>query len=110
MTAIFIHDGDAVDYTPGADVAPGDVVVQEELVGIAKRPILTGKLGALHVKGVFDFPKTPGVGEAIDAGKLVYWDAGGGVATETVGANKLIGKTVLAATDDDTTVRARLDQ
>jgi predicted RecA/RadA family phage recombinase len=30
--AQFIHDGDAIDYTPGADVAAGDVVVLSDLV------------------------------------------------------------------------------
>lgn len=109
MTTVFYQDGDAIDYTPsGADVAAGEVVVQGELVAVAKRKILDGELGALHVKGVFDFPKTAGVGEAITAGALVYWS--GTVATETAAGNKLIGKTVKAATDDDTTVRARLDQ
>lgn len=37
--ATFVHDGRAIDYTPGGDVAAGDVVVQGELVGIAKTPI-----------------------------------------------------------------------
>ena len=31
------QDGAAIDYTPGTDVAAGDVVVQGELVGVAKR-------------------------------------------------------------------------
>ena len=36
--AQFIHDGDSIDYTPTiADVATGDVIVQGDLVGIAKR-------------------------------------------------------------------------
>jgi predicted RecA/RadA family phage recombinase len=36
-TAKFIHDGDSINYTPtSADVAAGDVIVQGDLVGIAK--------------------------------------------------------------------------
>ena len=110
--AKYIQTGDAVDYTPSADVGAGDVVVQGDLVGVAKLDIKTGKLGALAVSGVFDFPKTTGTGTAIATGTRVYWDATDGVAkadSET-GANKEIGKTILAAADTDTTVRVRLSQ
>jgi len=93
-------------------MAAGDVVVQADLVGVAKQPIAASALGALAVTGVFDFPKTAGVGEAIDVGAKVYWDEADQVAKtdDETGANKLIGKTVAAAGDDDTTVRVRLTQ
>ena len=61
-TAQFIHDGKSIDYTPGADVSAGDVVVQNDLIGIAKLDIASGALGALAVTGVFDLPKATGVG------------------------------------------------
>lgn len=111
-TAQFIHDGKSIDYTPGADVSAGDVVVQNDLVGIAKLDIASGALGALAVTGVFDLPKATGVGEAIAAGAKVYWDAGNTVATTdpAAGANKYLGKTVRDAGDDDATVRIRLEQ
>ena len=53
-----------------------------------------------------------GEGEAITVGAKVYWDVADGVAKEDAeaGANKLIGKTVAAAGDDDATVRVRLNQ
>ena len=111
-TATFVHDGKAIDYTPGADVSAGDVVVQGDLVAIAKLDIASGALGALAVTGVFDVPKTAGVGEAIGAGLKVYWDVADAVAKtdDEAGANKYLGKTVAAATDSDTTVRVRLEQ
>lgn len=112
-TATFIHDGHAIDYTPGSDVAAGDVVVQGELVGVAKQPIAANTLGALAVVGVFDFPKATGLGEAISVGADVYWDATAGEATTEEGSgsvNKKIGRSVAAATDDDETVRVRLSQ
>jgi len=110
--ARFIHDGNAIDYTPSAAVSAGDVVVQEELVGIAKLDIAADELGALAVVGVFDFPKATGSGSAISAGKTVYWDVADQQAKEDdeTGANKLIGKVVQSATDADTTVRVRLSQ
>jgi len=111
-TATFVHDGNAIDYTPGADVSAGDVVVQGDLVTVAKLDIGANTLGALHATGVFDFPKTAGVGEGITVGSKVYWDVADGVAKtdDETGANKYIGKVVKAAADDDTTVRVRLEQ
>lgn len=111
-TAQFIHDGKSIDYTPGADVSAGDVVVQNDLIGIAKLDIASGALAALAVTGVFDLPKATGVGEAIGAGAKVYWDAGNTVATTdpAAGANKYLGKTVRDAGDDDAAVRVRLEQ
>jgi predicted RecA/RadA family phage recombinase len=106
----FVQDGDAVDYTPGADVAAGAVVVQGELVGVAKLAILANKLGSLSVKGVFDSPKATGGGTAITAGANCYWNAAAQQATTTATGNKLIGKCVRAAVDADTTVRIRMLQ
>jgi predicted RecA/RadA family phage recombinase len=112
MSVKYIQTGDAVDYTPGAKVSAGDVVVQGELVGVAKLDIQTGKLGALAVTGLFDFPKAAGAGTAIAVGTRVYWDVAEQVAKadSEAGANKEIGKTVKAASDDDALVRVRLSQ
>jgi predicted RecA/RadA family phage recombinase len=111
-TAVFVHEGDTIDYTPGSAVAAGDVVVQGELLGVAKQPIAANALGALAVKGVFDFPKATGGGTAITAGTKLYWDVADqeAKADEEAGANKLIGKAVADAGDSDATVRVRLSQ
>jgi len=111
-TATYVHEGKSIDYTPGADVSAGDVVVQGDLIGIAKLDIAADTLGALAVTGVFDVSKTAGVGEAIEAGAKVYWDVADGIAKtdSEAGANKYLGKTVAAAGDDDETVRVRLEQ
>jgi predicted RecA/RadA family phage recombinase len=112
ITAQYVQAGDAVDYTPGAAVAAGDVVVQGDLVGIAKRLIAANSLGALSVVGVFDVPKATGGGSAIAAGAIVYWDVAEAVAKtdDETGANKQLGKTVAAAGDSAATVRVRLTQ
>lgn len=110
--AVFFHDGDAIDYTPGADVASGDVVVQSDLIGVAKREIKANTLGALAVKGVFDVAKEGGVAVTFAVGDKVYWDDTNNfaVATDGAGANKLMGKAVAVAADADTSVRVRLSQ
>ena len=127
MSVKFIHRGDAIDYTPSSDVSAGDVVVQEDLVGVAKLDIAAGLLGALHVSGVFDFPKATGTNTGLAAGAKVYWDTvnkvvvdadGSATATgtgtpEDEGNDEIfpyLGKTVKAATDDDETVRVRMSQ
>jgi predicted RecA/RadA family phage recombinase len=110
MGAIFVQDGATVDYTPAADVASGAVVVQNDLVGVATRPIPANTLGSLAVKGIFDFPKSTAGGSAIAAGITVYWNAGASQATATSAGNKLLGKVVKAAADADATLRVRLMQ
>lgn len=110
--ATFVYSGLDVDYTPTSDVDPGDVIVQGDLVGVACRAIAANALGALSVAGVFDFPKATGASTAIAAGVEVYWDVADAEAktdSET-GANKLIGKTVAAAGDNDAEVRVRMSQ
>jgi len=111
-TATFRHEGAAIDYTPGAAVAAGDVIVQGDLIGVANTDIPANTLGALAVEGVFDFPKATGVGTAIAVGSIVYWDDTAKEATTSsgAGANKELGKTVTAAGDNDTTVRVRVSQ
>lgn len=110
--AVFVQEGACIDHTPGSALAAGDVVVQADLVGVAKQPIAAGELGALAVEGVFDFAKEGGGGVTFAVGALVYWDDTNNlaVATDGGGTNKLVGKAVKAAADGDTTVRARLSQ
>lgn len=108
----YIGRGEAIDYTPTSAVTAGDVVVLGDLVGVAKRDIAANELGSLHVAGMLDFPKATGASTGITAGTNVYWDDAGDIATadDASGANKLIGKCVLAASDADTVVRVRMNQ
>jgi predicted RecA/RadA family phage recombinase len=106
--AQFIQDGDYIDYTPGSAVAAGDVIVQGDLVGVAKGDIAANKLGALALTGVFDFAKNTGV--AYTVGQILYWDDTTNVVTTTASGNKQIGKVVRAAATTDSTVRMRLSQ
>ena len=93
-----------MDYTPGSNVAAGDVVVVGSIVGVSTRAITANILGALSIYGIFNFAKSAGSGTAIAAGTKVYWDASNEVVTTTAGSNKCIGYTVEACTDDDTDV------
>ena len=110
--AQFVHEGKSIDYTPGADVTVGDIVVQGDLLGVAQLDMAANQLGAVAVAGVFDIDKATGVGTGIAVGVKVYWDAANKQATadDNAGANKYLGKTVAAAGDDDAKVRVRLEQ
>lgn len=109
--AIFVQEGESIDYTPVADVAPGDVIVQGDLIGIAKRSIAANALGALAIEGVFDVAKAAGGGVTFAVGAIAYWDDTNdlAVATDGAGANKRLGKVILAAADADSVVRVKLD-
>ena len=116
MGAKIVHTGFTIDYTPVAAVLAGSVVVQNDLVGVANLDMAAGRKGALHVAGVFDFPKAA---EAIAVGVKLYWDADGdpvggeagtGAATTVATDNVYIGKSVAAAADTDTAVRTRMSQ
>lgn len=107
--ATYVHDGKAIDYTPGGDVVPGAIVVLGDLIGIAKTDIKANTLGSLAVAGVFDIAKQAGL--ALSAGAIAYWNntTKVAVATDGSGANKRLGKVVVAALAGDATVRVRLD-
>lgn len=107
-TALFLNEGDAIDYTPGSGVTAGDVVVQNELVGVVQNDIAANVKGSLRIKGVHRFPCATGSGTAIAAGKKVYWNASSTTMTETSGGATLSGMTVLGAADDDATVKVLL--
>ena len=77
---------------PTADVAAGDVVVQGDLVGVARTPIAANTPGSLAIEGVFDFPKATGAGSGIAVGTKVYWDATNKVATATASTQQVPGQ------------------
>lgn len=112
--ARFVMSGDVIDYTPVAAVAAGAVVVQGDVIGIAKLDIAAAARGSLTTSGIFDIVK---INDEITAGAALYWDptgdpvggtAGTGGATTTAGALKFLGWAVEAAGAAATTVRCKL--
>jgi len=108
MEARLIHKGEAIEYTPSVDTAAGTVVVIDSLIGVTKLDIPAGVLGALAMIGVFDVVKAAGAGTAFTMGQEVYWNDTAKVATIDPTGNKLLGKAVADAGDDDVLVRVRL--
>ena len=107
MDARYVQKGDAIDHTPAADVAAGDVVVIGKIVGVAKLDIKAGELGALALPGVYEVAK--GTGVAFAAGMEVGWNASDrqAVAAGASGSVK-IGHAVSLSGASDQTVLVRL--
>ena len=106
MLARFVQKGESIDYRPETPVAAGDVIVQDNLIGIARLDIAAGTLGSLAVTGVFDVVKSDG---QIPVGAAVYWDEAEKKATSTSGSNRFLGKSILAAESEAETVRVLLN-
>ena len=78
-----------IDYTPGADVTGGDVIVLNGMIGIAAVDITSGVKGSLAVEGLFKLPKTTA---AWVRGLPVHWNPTGDPDNGTAGtgaANQL---------------------
>lgn len=68
-----ISDGRTLDYTvPAEGVKSGDVVLVNDVAGIATTDGKEGDTVALAVRGVFSLPKGGGI---IQQGKMVYYNA-----------------------------------
>jgi predicted RecA/RadA family phage recombinase len=90
INVIHVGDNDTIDYTPTADVPAGDVVVLNDLLGVALSPLQANRPGALMVWGLVDAPKAAG---SISVGTIVYWDATNKVVTTSATGNKRAGIT-----------------
>lgn len=107
--ATFKQEGEAIDYTPGSNVAAGAVVAIGSVgVGIAQTAIAANTRGSLLVDGVVEFPKATGTGTALTFGAKVYWDATNSVVTTTSSGNTLAGYVVAAAGTTDAVVWVKL--
>lgn len=106
--AQYLHIGNQIDYTPNADKVAGDVVVQNDLVGVVVNDIKADTLGALQVKGVFLVAKAA---EAIAVGEKLYWDNANNRVTKTKGALVVAaGRAVAAAASGDANVAMALNE
>ncbi|MGL6193675.1 MAG: DUF2190 family protein [Thermoguttaceae bacterium] len=106
MQARFKHDGKAIDFFPTSDITAGTVVINGSLVGIAKLDMSAGRLGALHVVGVFDVVKA---NVAIPLGSKVYWDDTAKQVVLNATGNTLLGIAVLEADAEAATVLVRIN-
>jgi len=105
--ATYVQDGDAIDYTPTVAKVAGEVVLQGDLVGIARTDIAANRLGSLAIEGVFEFSKPAAV--ALTTGQKVYWDATNLRVAGDPAVGRLVGRVIKDAAAADTAVRVLME-
>ena len=53
MQARYIQRGESIDFVPERDIAAGEIVIRNGLIGVARIPVKKGTLGSLALSGVF---------------------------------------------------------
>lgn len=112
MAKNYIQAGEVIDFTAGADISSGAVVVVGSLVGVAITDIANGDIGAVSVEGVWELPKVSAA--VIGAGETVNWDTSAGAfddnqATPATGDLTDGCVAVEAAGNGDTTVKVKIN-
>ena len=106
MATNFVREGGVLDYTAGADIDTGALVIIGTIAGVAIADIANGKTGAVKISGVFSLAKASG---AITQGAKVYWNSTNSNVTTTASGNTLIGVAAVGAASGDATIPVLLN-
>lgn len=101
MTTKFVQPGEVIDYTAGANIASGQVVLMGARIGVALKAIANGETGPMQVTGVFNIAKLST--DNMAQGALLYWDNTNSRLTTTASGNTLAGFAAAAAAASTTT-------
>ena len=101
-----IQAGNSLNVVLAEDTEGGDVVVMQDMCGIAVSTGKTGEEIAVSLTGVFALPKVAGT--AVVQGKKLYWDATAGQVVVTATGNVQLGYAAYAASAPATTVKVLL--
>lgn len=107
MTTKFVQPGDVIDYTAGANILSGQVVLIGARIGVALQDIANGKVGSMAMTGVFTINKLST--DVVAAGALLYWDNSNSRLTVTSSGNTLAGYAVAAAGSGVATVNIKIN-
>lgn len=107
MTTKFVQPGDVIDYTAGANIVSGQVVLIGARIGVALQDIANGKVGSMAMTGVFTINKLST--DVVAAGALLYWDNSNSRLTVTSSGNTLAGFAVAAAGSGVATVNIKIN-
>ncbi|WP_059258974.1 DUF2190 family protein [Escherichia albertii] len=107
MSKNYVQDGTTVEWVndSGKTVLSGELVVKENLIGVAHADIPQDGTGVLHTTGIFALPKEA---EELTQGKRVYLRSDTATLTATESGNALVGTVWAAAETSDATVCVRL--
>ena len=108
MANNFIQRGDVLTTSngTGSDVDAGGVLIAGARARIAINDIANGASGPCFAEGVFNLPATSADDWA--DGANLYWAAGTGKLTDTVGANVFVGNAVALKAALATTANVKL--
>jgi predicted RecA/RadA family phage recombinase len=98
MANNYVSSGDVVQFTAGADIAAGDVVVVGQSLGVALVDIATGETGSVAMRGIFTVPKVSAA--VIAQGESLVWDVSAGEFDDnaaTPAAGDVSGPVAIAA-------------
>jgi predicted RecA/RadA family phage recombinase len=111
VKTLFVQDGNSIDYTPSSAVSAGDIVSlgnvagnAASFIGIAKTDIAANVLGALAIRGVFEFPTATALATV---GTKVYLSSAGLVTTTNT--ETPLGRTVAPSTETNTKVKVAIN-
>ena len=107
MTTKFVQPGEVIDYTAGANIASGQVVLMGARIGVALKAIANGETGPVQVTGVFNTAKLSTANMA--QGALLYWDNTNSRLTTTASGNTLAGFAAAAAGATTTSVNIKIN-
>ena len=87
--AVEIQKGEVIDFVLSEDVSVGDVVVANNLVGVATVSGLTGETIGVKIEGVWEIKAKDA--DAISVGDTLYFDTTNRVLTTTADGNTKAG-------------------
>jgi len=76
MATNYDSEGKVVQYTAGADITAGSVVVMGNIIGVALVDIANGATGSVAIEGVFTVPKVSAA--VIAVGESLTYDVSAG--------------------------------
>lgn len=76
MATNYVSAGDVIQFTAGADISSGDVVVIGKILGVALQDIANGATGSVAIRGRFNCPKVSAA--VIAQGESLTWDVSAG--------------------------------
>jgi predicted RecA/RadA family phage recombinase len=107
MTSKFVQPGEVIDYTAGANITSGQVVLMGVRIGVALAAIANGSTGSVQVTGVFTIAKL--ATDVVAQGAALYWDNTNSRLTTTASGNTLAGYATAAAGSGVSTVNIKIN-
>jgi predicted RecA/RadA family phage recombinase len=110
MARNLIQEGDVLTLVAPAAVNSGQLVVVNQMFGVANHSAVSAANVECTIGGVWDLPKANAVSTSAAAGANIHWDATNARTTISASSNLKIGVAAVTSTNTATTVRVRLNE